>query len=160
VEAASSRSSIESIIASLENAPGLIVPLIREVPPERRKRRPATTRWSAHEHACHLAEVESLFAARLDLLIEEDHPKIVPYNPPAAEDDAALLKMDLEESMERLGSLRQKNVARLRALPPEAWERTAEHPEYARYSIRIMARHFALHDLLHAYRIEEILLAR
>ncbi|HEY7679538.1 MAG TPA: hypothetical protein VIC04_03400 [Terriglobia bacterium] len=43
-------------------------------------------------------------------------------------------------------------------LRPEDWERTAEHPEYTHYSVLIMFRHLALHDLFHAYRIEELLL--
>ncbi len=34
------------------------------------------------------------------------------------------------------------------------------HPEYARYSVFIMFRHLALHDLMHAYSIEELLLKR
>jgi hypothetical protein len=38
--------------------------------------------------------------------------------------------------------------------------RTAEHGEYSHYSIFIMFRHLALHDLFDAYRIEELLLKR
>jgi len=34
-----------------------MVPLVREVPPTILKRRPARRRWSAHEHAGHLARV-------------------------------------------------------------------------------------------------------
>jgi hypothetical protein len=32
--------------------------------------------------------------------------------------------------------------------------------EYSHYSVLIMFRHLALHDFLHAYRIEGLLLAR
>ena len=55
---------------------------------------------------------------------------------------------------------RQRLVARLRRLRPEEWSRTAEHGEYSHYSVLIMFRHLALHDFFHAYRIEELLLAR
>jgi hypothetical protein len=51
-------------------------------------------------------------------------------------------------------------VTRLRQLAPEVWNRTAEHGEYSHYSVLIMFRHVALHDLFHAYRIEELLLRR
>ncbi|MDT5268166.1 MAG: hypothetical protein QOH49_352 [Acidobacteriota bacterium] len=54
-----------AVINALENAPAVIVPLVREVPREVLKRRPAQGRWSAHEHACHLADVHALFFARL-----------------------------------------------------------------------------------------------
>ena len=51
-------------------------------------------------------------------------------------------------------------VACLRELPPGVWRRTAEHGEYSHYSVLIMFRHLALHDCLHAYRIEELLLKK
>ena len=56
----------EAIIAAMERAPLIIVPLVREVPREVLKRRPAPKKWSAHEHACHLAHVHGLFFHRLD----------------------------------------------------------------------------------------------
>jgi hypothetical protein len=43
-------------------------------------------------------------------------------------------------------------------LSAEDWQRTADHGEYTRYSVFIMFRHLAMHDMLHAYRIEELLL--
>lgn len=49
--------SPDSIITTLENAPALIVPLVREVPPANLKRRPALHVWSVHEHACRLDHV-------------------------------------------------------------------------------------------------------
>jgi hypothetical protein len=36
--------------------------------------------------------------------------------------------------------------------------RTAALAEYSHYSVFIMFRHVAMHDLFHAYRIEELLL--
>jgi len=45
----------QGLIASLEAAPAIIIGLVREVPPQNLKRRPAPNKWSAHEHACHLS---------------------------------------------------------------------------------------------------------
>lgn len=148
------------LVAALENAPQIVVPLVREVPAELRQRRPQPHKWSAHEHACHLAEVHPLFFARLDTMLNEERPRIVPYLPNQAEEEGALLDRDLDEALERFTSDRRRLVERLKTLKPEDWERTAEHEEYARYSVFIMFRHLALHDLLHAYRIEELLLKK
>ena len=49
-------------------------------------------------------------------------------------------------------------MVRVWKLDPTEWQRTAEHGEYSHYSVFIMFRHLALHDFLHAYRIEELLL--
>jgi uncharacterized damage-inducible protein DinB len=152
--------STGGLIETLERAPSLVVPLVREVPKEILKRRPRPGKWSAHEHACHLAAVHPLFFQRLDLMLEEDHPTIRPYLPDQDDPDDALLHVDLDEALERFQRDRARLVSRLRELPASAWSRTAEHGEYSHYSIFIMIRHVAMHDMLHAYRIEEILLKK
>jgi uncharacterized damage-inducible protein DinB len=149
-----------AVIAALENAPALVVPLVREVPREVLKRRPAPGRWSAHEHACHLADVHALFFSRLEQFLSEERPRIEPFDPGTQRPDDELLSLDLDEALERFAEDRRRLVARLRELPPEVWRRTAEHGEYSHYSVLIMFRHLALHDSLHAYRIEEILLKK
>jgi uncharacterized damage-inducible protein DinB len=150
----------ESVIADLENAPIILLPLVHEIPAANLKRRPAPDVWSAHEHACHLATVQPLFFARLDLMLREDHPVIKPYQPGVSDDADALLNMDLDEALERFAQERHVLSRRLRELSPADWKRTAEHGEYSDYSVFIMSRHFALHDLLHGYRIEELRLKR
>ena len=148
----------ESIITMLENAPCVIVPLVREVPAEVLKRRPQPAKWSAHEHACHLAEVQPMFLSRLELMLNDPAPRITPYNPSADDEEGALLKIDLNDALERFTRERAALVEELKDLSAEDWARTAEHPEYAHYSVFIMFRHLALHDMLHSYRIEELLL--
>jgi hypothetical protein len=149
-----------AVIAALENAPALVVPLVREVPREVLKRRPAPCRWSAHEHACHLADVHALFFARLEQFLKDERPRIEPFDPGTQRPDGELLEVDLDEALARFTEDRRRLVARLRTLPPELWRREADHDEYSHYSFLIMFRHLALHDCLHAYRIEELLLKK
>jgi hypothetical protein len=150
--------TVGAVIDALARAPEVIVPLVREVPSALLKRRPAPNRWSAHEHACHLALVHSLFMERLDYMLSEPRPVITPYDPGTQDADDRLLHLDLHESLEQFVADRAKLVDRLRQLKPADWERRAEHGEYSHYSVFIMFRHMALHDFLHAYRIEELLL--
>lgn len=148
----------QAVIEALARAPEIVVPLVREVPPAILKRRPAARRWSAHEHACHLAHVHSMFFDRLDLMLREPEPFIAGYQPGEQDSDDMLLRMDLDESLERYVADRARLVARLRPLSAADWARTARHSEYRAYSVFIMFRHVALHDFLHGYRIEELLL--
>jgi uncharacterized damage-inducible protein DinB len=150
----------EAVIAALENGPGIIVPLAREVPLEVVKRRPQPGKWSAHEHACHLAEVHPLFFSRLELMLNESRPVIKAYRPDEAMETGSLLKVDLNEALERFVSDRARLVEELKDLREDDWLREAEHEEYDHYSVLIMFRHVAMHDMLHAYRIEELLLKR
>ena len=149
-----------SVISALERAPSIVVPLVREVPSAILKRRPAPGKWSAHEHACHLAVVHRLFFDRLDVMLTTPAPLITPYDPGHSDPDDLLLRMDLPASLTQYTDDRRSLVARLRKLTPGDWARTAEHGEYSHYSVFIMFRHLALHDFLHAYRIEELLLKR
>jgi hypothetical protein len=148
----------EVIVAALGRAPDIVVPLVREVPQPMLKRRPRPGKWSAHEHACHLATIHQVMSARLDLMLTDPRPRIVPYFPSADEEEGALLKVDLDAAMERFSNDRRRLVERLNTLSGEDWQRTAEHGEYTHYSVFIMFRHLAMHDMFHAYRIEELLL--
>src|SRR5215510_2792711 len=152
--------SVSAVIDALERAPTVVVPLVREVPAAVLKRRPKPGKWSAHEHACHLAVVHGLFFQRLDEILASPEPVITPYDPGSQDPDDALLRLDLDESLDSYARERVRLVKRLRELSPADWRRTADHAEYSHYSVLIMFRHLALHDFFHAYRIEELLLNR
>jgi hypothetical protein len=91
-------------------------------------------------------------------MLSEPAPVIQPYLPGDQDPDDFLLRLDLDASLDRFVADRRRLVARLETLGPSDWARTADHSEYRRYSVFIMFRHLALHDFLHAYRIEELLL--
>lgn len=153
-----SQLEIEAVLDSLANAPAMIVPLVREVPADRLKQRTAEGKWSVHEHACHLAEVHPLFFERLDVMTGRTEGVIETYEPPADQQQGSLLDKELDAELERFRRDRARLVERLRELEPSDWERTADHPQYSHYSVFILFRHVVMHDHLHAYRIEEILL--
>lgn len=154
------QTQINAVIVALENTPRILLPLVSEIPTDLLKRRPQPAKWSAHEHAAHLAEVHQLFFDRLELMLSQENPEIKSYEPSRDDEEGALLKLDLKELLERFADDRIKLVEKLKTLSPEDWQRTARHEEYAHYSIFVMFRHLALHDNLHAYRVEEILLKK
>src|ERR1700694_3286973 len=149
-----------AVIEALERAPEVVVPLVREVPLALRKRRPPSGKWSAHEHASHLAVVHRLFFDRLAPMLASPAPVITSYAPGQSDPDALLLGLDLDTMLDQYVADRRSLVGRLRQLPSDEWNRTAQHGEYSHYSVFIMFRHLALHDFFHAYRIEELLLRK
>lgn len=150
--------SVGDVIAALDRAPAIVIPLVRQADPAVLKRRPPSGKWSIHEHACHLAVVNPRFMQRLELMLTQDTPAIKSYEPGRDDPDDAMLKLDLDEALDRFARDRAAMVARLRTLGPRDWDRTGNHDEYNSYSVYIMFRHVALHDFLHAYRIEELVL--
>ena len=152
--------STHAVTEALARAPSIVLPLVHEVPATLVKRRPAPGKWSAHEHACHLAVVHRLFFERLDQMLASPAPVITPYDPGQSDPDDLLLGMALDASLRQYADERRALVSRVRQLSSGDWARTAEHGEYSHYSVFIMFRHLALHDFFHAYRIEELLLKR
>lgn len=146
------------VLEQLARGPATVRALVADVPRADLRRRPREGKWSAHEHACHLALMEPLWAARAERIVQEPCPTIVNYEPDADEPPDRLLRMDLGAALAAYERGREALVARLAALPAEAWAREAVHGGHARYSLFLMCRHAALHDMLHAYRVEESVL--
>lgn len=151
-------SNTATLISSLETAPGVIIPLIREVPPEILKRRPSPGTWSAYENAIHLSQSDVAFRARLDLILSEPEPFIETIENSAEDEAGAMLDIDLDESLERFARERASLVERLKQLSPDEWQKTAVHEAFDHYSVFIMFRHLFVHEMLHAYRIEQLML--
>jgi len=147
-----------TLISALATSPGVIIPLVREVPPQILKRRPSPAKWSAYEHAIHLSQSDVSFRARLDLILSTPEPFIKSIENSAEDEAGAMLDIDLDESLDRYVRERAALVERLKQLAPDEWQKTAVHEAFDHYSVFIMFRHLLNHEMLHAYRIEELLL--
>ena len=149
-----------ALIAALETAPGVIIPLIREVPPQILKRRPGPAKWSAYEHACHLSQSDAPFLARLDLILSTPEPYIETIHNSPEDEAGAMLELDLDAQLGSYVRERAALVIRLKKLSAGEWQKKAVHEAFDHYSVFIMFRHLLNHEMLHAYRIEELLLKK
>lgn len=153
-------SDIANLISALETAPGVIIPMIREMPSQILKRRPSPGKWSAYEHAIHLSQSDASFRARLDLILSTPEPYIKSIENSPEDVAGAMLDVDLDESLDRYVRERASLVERLKKLSADEWQKTAVHEAFDHYSVFIMFRHLFNHEMLHAYRIEELLLKK
>jgi hypothetical protein len=128
------------------------------VPPQILKRRPSPGTWSAYENAVHLTQTDAPFRARLDLILSTPEPFIETIENSAEDEAGAMLEVNLDESLARFAHERVTLVERLRQLSPDEWQKTAVHQAFDHYSAFIMFRHLFVHEMLHAYRIEQLLL--
>lgn len=112
-------SKFNTIISSLENSLEILPTIIREVPAENLKRRPSPEKWSAHEHACHLAEVHPMFFERLDLMLNNENPMIKAYFPDKHDAPDALLKVDLDDALKRFAKDRKNLIEKLKNSLPK-----------------------------------------
>lgn len=150
----------QTLIATLENAPDIIISLVREVPPQNLKRRPSPNKWSAHEHACHIFSADEVYLTRLELMLSDPAPYIKCIIPSPEEEAGSLQNVDLDEALDRYVREQARLIKRLKELSVEDWQRRAEHEEYSHYSVMIMFRKLLMHEMHHAYRIQELMLKK
>ena len=110
--------------------------------------------------AIHLSQSDASFRARLDLILSTPEPFIKTIENSPEDEAGAMLDVDLDESLDRYVRERASLVERLKKLSPDEWQKTAEHEAFDHYSVFIMFRHLFNHEMLHAYRIEELLLRK
>jgi hypothetical protein len=80
---------------------------------------------------------------------------------PSPEEEAgSLLNIDLDEALEHYVGERASLVQRLKELSAEDWQRRAVHEKYSHYSVMIMFRELLMHEMLHTYRIGELMLKK
>jgi uncharacterized damage-inducible protein DinB len=77
--------NMQTLIATLESAPDIIISLVHEVPPQNLKRRPNPNKWSAHEHACHISSADAAYLSRLELMLTDPAPYIKSMTPSSEE---------------------------------------------------------------------------
>ena len=109
----------QAVLAVLENTPALLIPLMREIPEPLRKRRPQPGKWSAHEHFCHLATQHPPMLERLEKMLAEDNPVLVPLSPSPEEESGAFLDMDLDAAGLRLASAHYDRHLRITTFAPK-----------------------------------------
>jgi hypothetical protein len=118
---------------------------------------PEPGKWSIAEIVAHLADVEIVASWRMRSIIGSDGITIQPFDQDAWASIFRYSKRDPKQSVEVFRVLRENNLAMLKSLPPEAWDRHGMHLERGKETIAHLARMFAGHDTNHVLQIERIL---
>jgi hypothetical protein len=144
------------ILSKLQETPKALAALLRGVPEEALRRKPAPEKWSILELACHLRDVEEFFAERYGKIANHDRPSLRMINPDELaaklrynEDDPALVLKEFQ-------GLRAESVAVLGALASQSWQRVGVHPKRGDVSIAWTAEHQVGHDANHLNQIRAL----
>ncbi len=142
--------SRETILAELAALPVELDRLvIRPYGREALYRPAADGGWGVVEILPHLRDWEAIYYERARAIVEEDLPRL-----PAYDDSLWAIERDYrsQDPIETLGELiemRERLVAFLAELPPEAWQREGEHSAYGRITLHWMANLMCDHDKEH-----------
>lgn len=151
---------ISVFINQLEQNSWIYEDLLSEIPLEIMKKRRLGDKWSIHEHACHMAEVEHLMYDRFLTFKNVEYPVFQPFLQEKARPEIQLLDMNFKKAVRQFKEERKKTIQLIRQFEETDWKKEATHPEYQQYNAKILLRHLLMHDHFHMYRMEELWLTR
>lgn len=145
-----------SVLARLRGTPARLEEAVAGLDRARLTRRPADGSWSIQSNVGHLARLEELPAARLaDFLAGAE--TLSPWSGNDVDDDARYDEREIGELLRAFRAARERLLARLDALAPADFARTARHPRLdAPMRLVDMCRFQAEHDDHHLARIHEL----
>ncbi|CAB3765499.1 damage-inducible protein DinB [Burkholderia sp. MSh2] len=145
------------VVAALAHLPERLAAYVAHVPAALRTRRPAGTGFSLVEHACHLRDLDAVFAERIDAVRTRDLPAIASVDGTvlAAQRDYAAQPLAPAVAAFRTG--RAALCATAAALTPAQLARCGLRDGLRRMSLDELVRELLDHDRTHVLELDELL---
>lgn len=117
---------------------------------------PQPGKWSIAQILAHLSDVEIVVSWRMRSVIGSDGITLQPFDQDAWASVFEYGDRDPKQSLEVFRVLRENNLAMLKSLPREAWDRHGIHLERGKETVAHLVRMLAGHDVNHTKQIEGI----
>jgi len=130
--------------------------LVKGLTPKQLKWQPAPGKWSIAEIVAHLADAEIVASWRMRSIVGQDGVTIQPFDQDVWASVFQYGKRDPRLAIEVFRVLRENNLAMLKALPRDAWDRHGMHLERGKETIAHLTRMFAGHDTNHTRQVEGV----
>jgi hypothetical protein len=145
------------ILKAFRAGPLILRTMLRGLPDDVIRRRPADGEWAIVEVVAHLADTEERTLARTRRMLAEDEPFLDPYDPDALAAERGYIEMAVADEIERFDGLREEQAALLDGLTDAGWQRTGVHGEHGRITVQQLAAHTAGEDADHLAQIARII---
>jgi hypothetical protein len=153
-----SEPTTDELVAQLASAPDQLDAALAAAPPAAPAPSSSATSgetsgeadWTTSEIIGHLCDAARYWGARMRLAVYEDHPRLELFDQDALVRLAAYRYTPADALAREFRLVSASNVALLRGLRAEQWERVGVHSERGPLSVRAMAEIEAQHELDHA----------
>lgn len=143
------------LVDGLRAAPEVLGHLMAQVSPSRWDHRPDPERFTLREVFAHLADWDTVWRERLDLLLTEGNALLPDRDPDQLARDHDYANADPAESLRVFQSRRAKLVEKLAALASDDWRRQGEHQARGRFTVEDLAVTALGHDSYHLAQVSE-----
>jgi hypothetical protein len=109
--------------------------------------------WSVVEVICHLRDAEERALERMQAMRDEVNPCLAAYDQERWAIERRYATANLHDAFAAFVRLRTQHANALAALTPAEWERTGQHEEQGRITLRNQTVHMVSHDAIHAAQI-------
>lgn len=147
----------EELLKTLRATPFVLQRLLRDLPDEVVRARPAEGEWAVVEVVAHLADTDERTIERTRRMLTEEDPTLAPYDQAALAVERDYLSMDLADALARFAALRSEHVELLAGVDDVGWQRTGLHGEHGRITVQQLAAHSAGEDGDHLAQIARLI---
>jgi uncharacterized damage-inducible protein DinB len=156
-----SREARGALLARLSEMPGELRAAAARLGQAREREAPEGGGFSMVEQAWHLADLEREgFGARIARLLAEDAPRLPDFDGARVARERDYRARTLDEGLAAFAAARAENLARLRALPDEAWARAGTQDGVGPVTLGDLPRLMCEHDDSHRAEIAALLAGR
>ena len=145
------------VVAALAQLPDRLAAYAAHVPAALRPRRPDSTGFSLVEHACHLRDLDAVFAERIDAVRTLDLPVIASVDGTALAAQRDYLAQPLDAAVAAFRTGRAALCAVAAALDPAQLARCGLRDGIRRMSLDELVRELLDHDRTHVLELDELL---
>jgi hypothetical protein len=124
--------------------------------PKKAAGRPAPGKWSPAEIVCHLADCEIVYGLRYRKIIAEPGGALVAFDQDAWARSLKYRERPLKLALALFRVMRDGNVALLKSLSRQGWNRHGRHQDYGVLTLRQIVLHVAAHDENHVAQLERL----
>jgi hypothetical protein len=144
------------LLERLDWAPARLAEALKAFSADALRRPPGAGKWSAIETACHLRDIDRLYAERVTKTAFSDRPSFWMMDNERVPELLGYRTADPKAVLREHRRGRGELTSLLRALPHPQWQRTGIHPKRGEITIEKLAEVIADHDDNHLRRIEAL----
>lgn len=152
------RRDLETLLLTLESTPALLWRAAASFSPRQARIRPDRGGFSFVENVWHLADLErEAYGNRIARILTESDPALENFNGERIARERAYQERDLERGLALFSRARAANLAALRRVSADQWERSGSQEGVGRVTLADLPRMMAEHDRSHGDEIADLL---
>ncbi len=148
---------LSDVVGQLARMPDTFAAFVSRVPAALWSRRPDGTGFALIEHACHLRDLDAVFAERIAAVLASDLPVIHSVDGTALAEQRDYLRQDMNAAVGAFRDARQHQCATIAALGPAHLARCGLRDGIRRMTLEEIVRELLDHDRTHCLELDELI---